>query len=674
MAEKVNSGFKKTNGPVVGFLSGGGEMGNLIQEFKWSDTPLGPISLWPQSLRTALSIIVRSKFPMVLVWGDKYTFFYNDAYRPTLGNDGKHPKSLGSPASEIWKEAWKEVEPLIDLVYKEGQTLMLEDLLIPIYRNGKHEEVYWTFSYSPLTDESDSTAGVFITCLETTEKILRQESFRENLKSLELAMQIGELGIFKIDLVNDQAEYSEQIMEFLGLEKQNVPLREIFNRIHPDDEPKVKGIIDKSIAGENEGKHDIIYKVIDPKNQQLKYLHSIGQVVFSNGKAISIAGTIQDVSKQILAKKRLEESEARFRSLADQSPMFVFLVDGQTYGKMNYFNKTFLDYTGRTLEEAIEKAWDGIVHPDDRKVVESIYLPAFENQLSYTIPALRIRRHDGAYRWHMFKGNPRHLSNGEFIGFVGVGIDIHEQKLALDQLELNNAQLKRINNDLDNFIYTASHDLKAPMSNIEGLLNAMRNSFSTDKDTLNEETETLLQMMEQSIHRFKVTIQDLTEISKVQREEVEDVNEIDLAEIIEDVKHTLCDKIEESKAVIELDLSAVNKINFSRKNIKSIIYNLLSNAIKYRDKSRTPKILLKTEKTDTYNVLMVNDNGLGIQKQNLDKIFSMFKRFHSHVEGTGIGLYIVKRIIDNAGGKIEVESEVKKGTTFKVYFRKRVGE
>lgn len=674
MADKVNSGFLRSNGPVAGFLSGGGEMGNLIQEFDWASSSLGPISSWPQSLRTTLSIIVRSKFPMVLLWRKNYTFFYNDAYRPTLGNDDKHPRVLGLPASEIWKEAWPQVESLVDHVYKEGVTIMLEDLLIPIYRNGQHEEVYWTFSYSPMTDESDTTAGVFITCLETTEKIERQESFMENLKSLELAMQIGELGIFKIDLLNNEAAYSEQIMEFFGLDKQNIPLREILNRIHPDDAQTVKETLEKSIAGENEGKHDVIFKVQHTISNKVKYLHSIGQVVFSEGKGISMQGTIQDVSKQILSKNKLEESEARFRSLADQSPMFVFLVDGGTYGKMNYFNKTFLDYTGRSFEEAIERAWDGIVHPDDRPVVLDIYKPAFEKHTAYTIPALRIRRHDGAYRWHMFKGNPRYLPNGEFIGYVGVGIDIHEQKLAQDQLELNNAQLKRTNNDLDNFIYTASHDLKAPMSNIEGLLHAVRSSLITEKDKLDEETETLLKMMEQSISCFKITIQDLTEISKVQREEVEDVNEIDLLEIIEDVKHSILGKIQEANAVIDLDLSEVSKINFSRKNIKSIVYNLLSNAIKYRDKNRTPRILLKTEKTEVYNILIVKDNGLGIAKQNLDKIFTMFKRFHSHVEGTGIGLYMVKRIIDNAGGKIEVESDVAKGTTFKVYFRRGVGD
>lgn len=920
MAEKKSSDFHKSNDSAAGFLSSGGEMGENIRNFHWENTSFGPIHCWPQSLKTSLSIIVRSKFPMVLMWGEEYIFFYNDAYRPTLGNDGKHPKVLGKPASTIWEEAWHSVEPLLDKVYNEGESVLLEDLLIPIYRNGRYENVYWTFSYSPVTDESGSTAGVFITCLETTEKILRLESFEENSRSLNMAMEIAELGIFKIDLINDRAIYSHQIIELLGLNHHNVPLSEMLEKIHPEDKSVVLEVIKNSISAEGEGKHDMIYRVINPFNNEVKYLRSIGQVLFSDGKAVSISGIIQDVSQQILSKKILEdrekefrnlvkqapvaiavfrgndltadivndaylqlvgkgreefvgkplsesipktreilepvaremlrsgkayhlnelelklhrngreevcwfksvwepyyesggkmdgftqvvneitdqvlakdrfqaavqaiegvlwtnnargemegeqpgwafmtgqryeeyqgygwakavhpddaqatidawqkafherrtfvfehrlllkngtwghfsiraipvfnsdgsirewvgvhtditdqklaeltlkESEARFRSLADQSPMFVYIVEPDARATMSYFNKTWLDYTGQNFDEAIGKAWKGVIHPDDVKQVVDIYVPAFDSQESYTIPAVRVRRYDGEYRWHIFKGNPRHLTNGEFIGFVGVGIDIHEQKLALEQLELNNAQLIRINNDLDNFIYTASHDLRAPMSNIEGLLNALRSSYKTDSYVLSEETETLLALMEQSVNRFKTTILDLTEISKVQREQNEDVIEIKVDEIIEDVKLSIQETIKVTNARIETNVSEVNTINFSRKNIKSIIYNLLSNAIKYRDDKRIPKILIKTEDTEKYTILIVKDNGLGIQEENLDKVFSMFKRFHDHVEGTGIGLYIVKRIIENAGGRIEVESEQGKGTTFRTYFPKR---
>jgi PAS domain S-box-containing protein len=324
----------------------------------------------------------------------------------------------------------------------------------------------------------------------------------------------------------------------------------------------------------NNGYYENEYRTIVPNDGKSRWIRLKGKVIFdSENNPDRVTGIMQDITERKIAEEALRESEERFRSLADQSPLFVFIVEPGPDAKMSYFNKNWLEYTGRNFEEAIGRAWDQIIHPDDVSLVMDIYIPAFQNRELYTIPAVRVKHYTGAYRWHMFKGNPRHLSNGEFIGYVGVGIDIHDQKLALEQLELNNTQLKRINNDLDNFIYTASHDLKAPMSNIEGLLNALRSSLETEPQILSTDTENLLGLMNESIDRFKNTILDLTEISKVQREQEEDLKEIKLKEIIEDVKMVIHDKIVESKAIIDINLS-VEEINFSRKNIKSIFYNL----------------------------------------------------------------------------------------------------
>ncbi|MFC3365314.1 hypothetical protein ACFOG5_19235 [Pedobacter fastidiosus] len=136
------------------FLKGGGEMGQLIREYPWASTELGSPEQWPQSLKTTLSILIQSKFPMFLWWGPELICFYNDAYRPSLGNEGKHPLILGIRAIEAWPEIWDYIKPLIDQVLSGGEAVFNEDLLLPIYRNGEMENVYWTFSYSPVIDES----------------------------------------------------------------------------------------------------------------------------------------------------------------------------------------------------------------------------------------------------------------------------------------------------------------------------------------------------------------------------------------------------------------------------------------------------------------------------------------------------------------------------------------
>src|ERR1700704_1585725 len=142
------------------FLSGGGEMGALTRAKDWGTTPLGPAELWPRSLRTTLGILLNSRFPMFLWWGPQLICFYNDAYRPSLGQKGKHPVILGLRAEEAWPEVWDIIKPLIDQVLKGGEATWSEDQLIPIYRNSKIEDVYWTFSYSPVNDESGEVAGI----------------------------------------------------------------------------------------------------------------------------------------------------------------------------------------------------------------------------------------------------------------------------------------------------------------------------------------------------------------------------------------------------------------------------------------------------------------------------------------------------------------------------------
>jgi two-component system, sensor histidine kinase and response regulator len=238
------------------------------------------------------------------------------------------------------------------------------------------------------------------------------------------------------------------------------------------------------------------------------------------------------------------------------------------------------------------------------------------------------------------------------------------------ELESMNSELKKVNNDLDNFVYTASHDLKAPVSNIEGLMNALKDCIS-DPESHDEDVMVLVEMINKSVNRFKVTIQDLTEITKIQKNLDEEIDIVNIPEVLDDVKLSIQELIITSTADIKTDFKACEEIRFSKKNFKSIVYNLLSNAIKYRDPQRKPKIFIKTEIEGNYVLLSVKDNGLGMELKKDTKIFSMFKRLHDHVEGSGIGLYIVKRIVSNAGGKIEVESTVGKGSVFKIYFNNK---
>jgi signal transduction histidine kinase len=175
-------------------------------------------------------------------------------------------------------------------------------------------------------------------------------------------------------------------------------------------------------------------------------------------------------------------------------------------------------------------------------------------------------------------------------------------------------------------------------------------------------------MLYASVARFRKTINDLTEVARIGKESQEDIATIPLTDVLTEVRQDLQAQIREAGAFIEEHLPCP-AVRFSRKNLKSILYNLLSNAVKYRSPDRAPHVRLSCRTEEGYYVLTVADNGLGMDMSQEEKIFALFKRLHAHVEGTGIGLYIVKKIVENAGGRIEVESQVGVGSTFRVYLK-----
>jgi signal transduction histidine kinase len=185
----LDSLFEEVTSPVAEeVLAGGGEMGALMRSLNWSSTPLGPVENWPQSLRTAVSICLASHFPMLIWWGPELVKLYNDAYRPMLGMT-KHPKALGQRGHECWPEIWDIISPILEGVLTKGEATWSENQLLLLDRNGYLEECYFTFSYSPIRDETGGVGGIFTAVTETTQQVLCERRLR-TLR--ELAARISE--------------------------------------------------------------------------------------------------------------------------------------------------------------------------------------------------------------------------------------------------------------------------------------------------------------------------------------------------------------------------------------------------------------------------------------------------------------------------------------------------
>ncbi len=177
MTHEIRAVHPSEHGGEDAFLAGAGEMGALVRSIRWRETPLGPLAEWPQSLRTTMSICLNSKFPIAVYWGPEFLMLYNQSLLPMVGPK-KHPDALGQPASVVLAEIWGIIEPLLRHVRSTGEAIWSEDLMLPMARTGAPEEAYFTFTYSPIRDETGGIGGVFCAVVETTEKVIEERRLR----------------------------------------------------------------------------------------------------------------------------------------------------------------------------------------------------------------------------------------------------------------------------------------------------------------------------------------------------------------------------------------------------------------------------------------------------------------------------------------------------------------
>ncbi|MBC5772515.1 PAS domain-containing sensor histidine kinase [Pontibacter sp. KCTC 32443] len=376
----------------------------------------------------------------------------------------------------------------------------------------------------------------------------------------------------------------------------------------------------------------------------------------------NIKDPVPDANRAVSRKEKRDfNNEEIYRLIIEGVKDYaIFMLD--TTGKIVTWNAGAEHIKGYKADEIIGKHFS-IFYP--REALERNF-PQFELTKAkadgkFEDEGWRVRK-DGSLIWANVVITALYNKQGKHIGFSKVTRDLSERKKNED-LMFKNQELLRINKDLDNFIYTASHDLKAPVINLEGLVEVLKEEIGDNKH------EAVLSRITHSINRLKNVITDLSDIARLQ-ESGTTKEPVPLQELFDEVKEDLDISIGRTGAKITSDLGDYTLLRYPRKNLRSVLYNLLSNAIKYASPERTPEVHISIEQpSPNLLVLRVADNGLGMNEVQLQKIFQMYRRMHTHVEGSGLGLYIVKRILENQGDSIEVQSEEGKGTTFTIFFR-----
>jgi PAS domain S-box-containing protein len=431
---------------------------------------------------------------------------------------------------------------------------------------------------------------------------------------------------------------------------------------------------------------ELLLRIEQADSQQTKdvYFTFTYQAYQENGTTAGVSIFAYDVTTQVLARQQREAQQRQLRELFEQAPVAIFVLRGPDF-VLEVVNPPMEELLGHPSAKLVGKPYfeavPELAAQGYKELLEEVWRTGLPH-VSQERPARFSRHLPGETGYFNFVYHPLRDTDDHVTGIMCVATDVSEQVKARKQVQLlnqelqatnvelggTNEQLTRTNIDLDNFIYTASHDLKAPIANIEGLLNMLQRELPLQSQT--GEVASILAMMQGSIDRFTRTIVHLTDVSKLQKEHTQAAEQVALAPVIEDVRLDLAHLLQQVNGRLSVDVRAAPTVMFSEKNLRSVIYNLLSNAIKYYHPDRAPDVRILGRLEEKYHVLEVKDNGLGLDLTREQDLFAMFRRYHTHVEGSGIGLYMVKRMVENAGGQIEVESQVGVGSTFSVYFKR----
>lgn len=440
--------------PSLDFLSGGGEMGALMRAHDWTTSPLGPPNGWPQSLRTVVSLMLTSKFPMFIAWGPHLAFLYNDGYRPIFG--AKHPHALGLPFRDVWSEIWPDIEPLVTKALA-GEATYHEDLHLVMERNGYPEDTWYTFSYSPVRDETGGIAGMFCACTETTQEIrsraalkAEQDRLRELFQQAPgfMAMLNGRDHIFELandaylQLVGHRRDILGKPVRDVLPELEGQGFFELLDNVYTTGKPFVGRNLRVGLQRQPESHVetrfvDLVYQPITDRE----------------GKVTGIFAEGYDVTERVQAEESLRESEARFRNLADHAPMMVWVTEPD--GACTYLSRSWYEFTGQSPETGLGFGWLDAVHPEDRGWSDETFREANARRETYRVES-RLRRVDGTYRWVIDAAAPRFSRDGTFLGYVGSVLDITDRKQVEERLRESAAEFRTVTNVAPALVWVSS--------------------------------------------------------------------------------------------------------------------------------------------------------------------------------------------------------------------------
>lgn len=435
-----------------------------------------------------------------------------------------------------------------------------------------------------------------------------------------------------------------------------------FDKIHPEDSLKMSVKLYSFIAEKSEKWQDEYrFRCADGT---YKYVFDRGFLVKDETDTIvRMIGAIQDVTKQKVEEQRLKLLE----TVITQTKDTVIITEAgdaeKGIPKIVYVNPAFYKMTGYKNEEVIGKSptvfmTKSSVQENIKKIANSL-----KKKEEFTFDALNFRKNNEQY-WVNFSMIPITNADNQHSHWISIQRDISVEKHRETEREQLISELTQNNKDLKQFSYITSHNLRAPLSNLTGLLNLIEDLHIEDI-----ELKEILNGFSKSTNLLNDTINDLVKVIIIKDSPSIQKEQILTQDIFENVFNQLSVLISLKKPIIKMDLENAPFLTINKSYLESILLNLMTNSLKYNDETRILKITISSKIIDDKVLIVFKDNGIGIDlERNKDKIFGLYQRFHDYPDSKGLGLYLVKSQVESMNGKIEVDSKVGVGTTFKMIF------
>jgi len=382
------------------------------------------------------------------------------------------------------------------------------------------------------------------------------------------------------------------------------------------------------------------------------------------GNLYGVLGVSRDITERRKLQEKLTQSKDFYLTLFEKFPALIWRAGVDR--KINYFNESWLQFTGRSIEQEMGNGWKEEIYPADRERCISTYINSFKLRLPYRME-YRLRYNDGSYRWVFENGRPYYELDGEFAGYIGAVFDIEENKKAEYKIILAKEQAEAANKAKTEFLANMSHEIRTPMNGLMGFIQLLQ---ETD---INDEQRDFLEEASKSSESLLSIINGILDFSKIEAGKMTLENiDFNLRTIVEDVATLASSNIEQKDVEINILMcsNVPEKLCGDSGKIKQVLNNLVSNSAKFTNKGEiniTVKLVSESGNTVVIG-FDIADTGIGILDEHKDKIFESFTQADSSTTrefgGTGLGLTISKRIIELMNGHIKVQSEINKGSTF----------